>query len=172
MEKLEIKLLHNDAKIPVRANIYDSGLDLYAVEDIELNPCRKSLRQVLQRIGRALRKKKDDNTTQTCVFEGSRALVPTGIAINLPIGYEAQVRPKSGITAKTDLRVQFGTVDFGYNSEIKVMVDNIGSTKQKIEKGKKIAQLVIAPVVYPEPVVVDKFENHSDRGGFGSTGLD
>ncbi|AAX92385.1 deoxyuridine 5'-triphosphate nucleotidohydrolase [Staphylococcus phage Twort] len=141
MENLEIKLLHKDAKVPVRANMYDSGLDLYAVEDIDIKPC-------------------------------SKTLVSTGIAINLPTGYEAQVRPKSGITAKTNLRVQFGSIDFGYNLEIKVMVDNIGGTTQKIEKGKKIAQLVIAPVVYPKPVVVEEFDKTSERGGFGSTGLD
>lgn len=141
MEKLEIKLLHEDAKLPKRENPYDSGLDLYALEDTEIQSC-------------------------------SKTLVSTGIAINLPIGYEAQVRPKSGITAKTDLRVQYGTVDYGYNQEVKVMVDNIGGTKVKLEKGKKIAQLVVNPVVYPEVDVVSEFSTNSNRGGFGSTGLD
>lgn len=141
MEKLEIKLLHEDAKLPKRENTYDSGLDLYILEDTEIQSC-------------------------------SKTLVSTGVAINLPIGYEAQVRPKSGITAKTDLRVQYGTVDYGYNQEVKVMVDNIGGTKVKLEKGKKIAQLVVNPVVYPEVDVVSEFSTNSNRGGFGSTGLD
>lgn len=141
MNNLEIKLLQEDAKLPKRENPYDSGLDLYVLEDTEIQAC-------------------------------SKTLVSTGIAINLPIGYEAQVRPKSGITAKTDLRVQLGTVDYGYNQEVKVMVDNIGGTKVILEKGKKIAQLVVNPVVYPEVDVVSEFSTNSNRGGFGSTGLD
>ena len=104
----------------------------------------------------------------------SSAIVPTGIAVDLPLGVEAQVRPKSGITSKTGVRVQLGTVDQSYRGEVGVMVDNIYPFKAVIEKGKKIAQLVIVPVLYPAVNVVDSFEGETDRGenGFGSTGLD
>ena len=105
------------------------------------------------------------NATERIEIEPhSSAIVPTGIAIDLPLGVEAQVRPKSGITSKTGVRVQLGTVDQSYRGEIGVMVDNI----------YPIAQLVVAPVLYPEVNVVDSFEGESDRGenGFGSTGLD
>ena len=76
----------------------------------------------------------------------STVLVPTGIAVYLEEGYEAQVRPKSGISAKTPKRVVLGTVDTIYHQEVKVIVDNISDKPQFIEKGKKIAQLVVAPV--------------------------
>ena len=103
------------------------------------------------------------------------ALIKTGVAINLPVNYEGSVRPKSGITTKTDLRVQYGTVEPGYIGELGVMVDNIRSHKEVIKKGQKIAQLVVNPVVYPKPIVVDEFtiNGDSERGenGFGSTGL-
>lgn len=102
----------------------------------------------------------------------STVIVPTGVAIYLENGYEAQVRPKSGITAKTPLRVQLGTIDYDYHKEVGVIVDNISDNHQFIEQGKKIAQLVVAPVVYPEVEVVESFEKESNRGGYGSTGLD
>ena len=97
-------------------------------------------------------------------------MVKTDIAIDLPFGYEAQVRPRSGKTLKTKLRVNFGTIDHTYNKEIGVITDNIGDEPITVEKGNRIAQLVIAPVVYPKPKQVDWFENESDRGAYGSTG--
>ena len=86
-------------------------------------------------------------------------VVKTDIAIDLPFGYEAQVRPRSG-----------KTLDYTYNKEIGVITDNIGDEPITVEKGTRIAQLVIAPVVYPKPKQVDWFENESDRGAYGSTG--
>lgn len=97
-------------------------------------------------------------------------VVKTDIAIDLSFGYEAQVRPQSGKTLKTKLRVNFGTIDYTYNKEIGVITDNIGDETITVEKGTRIAQLVIAPVVYPKPKQVDWFENESDRGAYGSTG--
>lgn len=99
-------------------------------------------------------------------------LVPTGVAIYLEKGYEAQVRPKSGISFKTPQRIVLGTVDKSYHQEVKIIVDNISDEPQNIEKGKKISQLVVAPVSCPEIKVVKEFKQESDRGGFGSTGLD
>lgn len=98
-------------------------------------------------------------------------IIPTGVRLDIPNGFEVQVRPKSGVTTKTTLRTIFGTVDSGYKGEIGIMVDNIGDEGITIPRGKAVAQLVLGHV----PKIV--FENvnelsTSDRGeqGFGSTG--
>ena len=96
--------------------------------------------------------------------------VKTDIAINLPYGYEGQVRPRSGKSLKTKLRVALGTIDKTYHKEIGIITDNIGDEDITVEKGERLAQLVVAPVVYPTPKQVDWFENESDRGAYGSTG--
>lgn len=98
------------------------------------------------------------------------AIIDTGIAIHLDKGYEAQVRPRSGVTAKTKLRVQLGTIDHTYHKSIGIIVDNIGKRPITVEQGKKLAQLIVAPVVYPEITEVESFERESERSGFGSTG--
>ncbi|MEB6038221.1 dUTP diphosphatase [Staphylococcus nepalensis] len=97
-------------------------------------------------------------------------IVPTDVAINLPYGYEAHVRPRSGVTVKTKLRVAFGTIDQTYNKPIGIITDNISDEAITIEKGKRLAQLVVAPVSYMEAVKVANFEQESNRGAFGSTG--
>ena len=121
---------------------------------------------------------------------GETAVVPTGIAVELPPGYEAQVRPRSGITAKTKLRVQLGTIDNEYRGEIGVIVDNIARYglgvdyysfydcdtewgAYKIRKGDRIAQLVIQPIPTVEAYEVDGELKETDRGegGFGSSGV-
>ncbi|WP_373442544.1 dUTP diphosphatase [Staphylococcus equorum] len=98
------------------------------------------------------------------------AIIDTGIAIHLDEGYEAQVRPRSGVTAKKKLRVQLGTIDHTYHKSIGIIVDNIGKRSITVEQGKKLAQLIVAPVVYPEITEVESFERESERSGFGSTG--
>jgi len=97
-------------------------------------------------------------------------VVKTDIAINLPYGYEAQVRPRSGKSLKTKLRVALGTIDKTYHKEIGIITDNIGDEDITVKKGERLAQLVVAPVVYPTPKEVKEFENESDRGAYGSTG--
>lgn len=110
-------------------------------------------------------------TSQEVTIEGnSTMIVPTGVAIDLPKGHEAQVRPRSGVTAKTKLRVQLGTIDQTYNKEIGIIVDNIGIEPINIPKGKKLAQLVIQKVELLEPIEVRSLTNNSQREGFGSTG--
>lgn len=131
------------------------------------------------------------------VFRGTTTLVPTGLAFEIPEGYEMQVRPRSGVTIKTNLRVQLGTIDSGYRGEVKVIVDNKGKedwtdrprllngeldcvTKPKshlsgaylIKKGDRIAQGVIVPVVKAELIETDSLSD-SERatGGFGHTGV-
>ena len=98
-------------------------------------------------------------------------LVKTDIAIELPVGYEGQVRPRSGTSLKTKLRVALGTIDQTYHKEIGIITDNISDKPIVVEKGQRLAQLVVTPVVYPEVNEVERFENESDRSGYGSTGI-
>ncbi|MHC2623404.1 dUTP pyrophosphatase [Bradyrhizobium huanghuaihaiense] len=104
---------------------------------------------------------------------GQYALVPTGLAIALPPGYEAQVRPRSGLAAKHGVTVlnSPGTIDADYRGEIKVILINHGAAPFVIKRGERIAQMVIAPVVQAALVPVATL-SATDRGagGFGSTG--
>ena len=104
---------------------------------------------------------------------GKYALVPTGLAIALPAGHEAQVRPRSGLAAKHGVTVlnSPGTIDADYRGEIKVILINHGHTPFVIRRGERIAQMVIAPVVQAALVPVAT-RSATDRGGggFGSTG--
>jgi len=107
------------------------------------------------------------------ITPGSRELVPTGIAIALPDGFEAQVRPRSGLAARNGLTVLNapGTIDADYRGEIQVLLINLGRESVAIARGMRIAQLVIAPVVrgrLSEVAVLDATARGS--GGFGSTG--
>ena len=104
---------------------------------------------------------------------GQYALVPTGLAIALPAGHEAQVRPRSGLAAKHGVTVlnSPGTIDADYRGEIKVILINHGATPFVIKRGERIAQMVIAPMVQAALVPVATLSS-TDRGtgGFGSTG--
>ena len=159
-----IELCHPDAKIPQYAHITDSGVDVYALDDITVNP-------------------------------GETVLVPTGIKVALPAGYELQVRPKSGRALKTKLRVANtpGTIDQEYRDEIKIIIENIESPIKDITideegkvtsifyggsftigKGEKFCQLVLSEVpkisFYRVENVLEIDEGNRN-GGFGSTGL-
>jgi len=104
---------------------------------------------------------------------GARAMVPTGLAIALPAGYEAQVRPRSGLAAKNGVTVLNtpGTVDADYRGEVKVILINLGDDAFEIERGMRIAQMVIAPVTQASFAEVDTLpETARGTGGFGSTG--
>ena len=104
---------------------------------------------------------------------GARALVPTGLAIALPEGYEAQVRPRSGLAARDGLTVlnSPGTVDSDYRGEVKVILANLGDGAFTITRGMRIAQMVIAPVVQATlDEVSDLPDSVRGEGGFGSTG--
>jgi dUTP pyrophosphatase len=100
--------------------------------------------------------------------------VPTGLAAEVPIGFELQVRPRSGLALRYGLTVLNtpGTVDAGYRGEIKVLLLNLGSEPFSICKGQKIAQLVVAPVVIGRFQEVDDLApSQRGSGGFGSTGV-
>lgn len=102
-----------------------------------------------------------------------RALVPTGLAIALPSGYEAQIRPRSGLAAKHGVTVlnSPGTVDADYRGEVKVILINLSDTPFTIDRGERIAQMVIAPVSRAQFVETEVLDATSrGAGGFGSTG--
>ena len=105
---------------------------------------------------------------------GERALIPTGIAIALPPGIEAQVRPRSGLAVRHGITVLNapGTIDADYRGEIRVLLINHGSAPVTITRAMRIAQLVIAPVLRAKLVAVETLdETARGDGGFGSTGL-
>jgi len=107
------------------------------------------------------------------IAPGARALVPTGLAIALPEGYEAQVRPRSGLAARDGLTVlnSPGTIDADYRGEIQVLLVNLGSEPVVVSRGMRIAQLVIAPVVRAHVIETTSLDKTSrGSGGFGSTG--
>jgi len=104
---------------------------------------------------------------------GQRALVPSGLAIALPPGFEAQVRPRSGLAAKHGVTVLNapGTIDADYRGEIGVLLINHGNAPFPIRRGERIAQLVIAPVARAELTVATALSStRRGDGGFGSTG--
>ncbi|MCX8255954.1 MAG: dUTP diphosphatase, partial [Beijerinckiaceae bacterium] len=105
---------------------------------------------------------------------GARALVPTGLAIALPPGFEAQIRPRSGLALKHGVTVLNapGTIDADYRGEVQVLLVNLGQEPFAIERGMRIAQMVVAPVVTARfEVVADLEETARAAGGFGSTGV-
>lgn len=107
------------------------------------------------------------------IAPGQRVLAPTGLTIALPAGYEAQVRPRSGLALKhgvTCLNTP-GTIDADYRGEVKVILINLGAEPFTIQRGERMAQLVIAPVTQGVWDVVDTLPNSArGAGGFGSTG--
>ncbi len=107
------------------------------------------------------------------IAPGARALVPTGIAIALPEGFEAQVRPRSGLALKQGLTVlnSPGTVDADYRGEVQVILINHGSESVEIARGMRIAQMVVATVTRATFIeVISLDETSRGIGGFGSTG--
>jgi len=140
---LKVKKIHSDAIIPKYAHMGDSGMDLYSVEEIILKP-------------------------------GEIKTVKTGLKLSMPNGFEVQVRPKSGLAAKFGISVlnSPGTVDSGYRGELMVIMINHGEKEYRVEKGKKIAQMVVARVEEASVEEVEELDESSrSEGGFGSTGL-
>jgi dUTP pyrophosphatase len=107
------------------------------------------------------------------LLPGGRSLIPTGIAVAIPEGYEGQVRMRSGLAIRHGLTLLNGpgTIDSDYRGEIRVVLANLGAEPVTIGRGERIAQLVIAPVVRANLEKVDRLPATSrDPGGFGSTG--
>jgi dUTP pyrophosphatase len=107
------------------------------------------------------------------VLSGETIRVPTGIAVAIPVGYEGQVRPRSGVACRLPLIIPNapGTIDSDYRGEIQVLITNIGQQPVAIEKGMRIAQLVIAPVARAEWAEAESLPpSQRGAGGFGHTG--
>lgn len=141
--KLKIKVLDPEVGLPTRAHSGDAGLDLRSRLEVALAP-------------------------------GERRLVPCGIAVEIPEGYVGLVLPRSGISASRGLSFvnACGVIDAGYRGEISVIAVNLDPRAQlRIEKGERIAQLLVVPVAQPEVECVEEL-SPSDRGegGFGSSG--
>jgi dUTP pyrophosphatase len=139
--KIRIKKLHPDATLPT----YAHG----AEEDAGLD--LRSLERLV-------------------LTPGSSQGVPTGLAIELPPRFEAQVRPRSGLALKHSVTVNFGTIDPGYRGEIRVVMFNFGRSDYVIEKGDRIAQLIIARYEAIEWEEGDLGDSARGAGGFGSSG--
>ena len=104
---------------------------------------------------------------------GKTAVIPTGLAVSIPKGFEIQIRPRSGLAANNKISVLNtpGTIDADYRGEIKVILINLGNEPFKIEKGFRVAQMIVSPVVKAELIeVTDLEETKRGVGGFGSTG--
>ena len=143
---LELKRLEHgrDLPLPAYQSVLAAGLDLLAAVDGKIT-----------------------------LAPGARALVPTGLAMALPAGFEAQVRPRSGLAAKHGVTVLNtpGTIDADYRGEVKVILINLGDDPFEISRGDRIAQMVIAPVLQADIVEVEVLtETERGSGGFGSTG--
>ena len=142
--QVKVKKITNDAKIPKIEHEGDAGFDIYSNEE-------------------------------TTILPMERKLIGTGISISVPKGFEAQVRPKSGLAINHGLTLLNtpGTIDAGYRGEVKVIIMNLGKEEYKIEKGKKIAQVVFNKIEEPELIEVEELdESQRGEGGFGSTGLE
>jgi len=145
-EKVLIKKLHKDVKIPEYKTQGSSGLDLEAFieQDLIIKP-------------------------------GNKELIPTGLSVSIPENLEIQIRPRSGLALKNGLTVLNtpGTVDADYRGEIKVILINLSSENYIVKKGDRIAQMVLCPIVKASFELVDELpESLRSSGGFGSTGKD
>jgi dUTP pyrophosphatase len=145
-KKILVEKIHPDAVFPKYAYPSDSGFDLHSTEKITIEPF-------------------------------GRFAIPTGLKVSFNEGYELQVRPKSGLALNMGLTVLNtpGTVDQGYTGEIKVIIFNTNNSQVIIEKGMKVAQAVLCPVINGKYVILEEVEGitSKDRGdnGFGSTGI-
>jgi deoxyuridine 5'-triphosphate nucleotidohydrolase len=108
------------------------------------------------------------------LLPGARALVPTGFSIALPVGYEAQIRPRSGLAIRSGVTCLNtpGTIDADYRGQVQVVLANLGSEPIVIRRGDRIAQLIVAPVSRAAFELVDDLPaSVRGAGGFGSTGV-
>tara|TARA_B100000941_G_C28066363_1_gene331751 strand:+ start:56 stop:496 length:441 start_codon:yes stop_codon:yes gene_type:complete len=144
MTKILIKRLSKEVSLPKYETNGSSGMDLAANIDSEIN-----------------------------IDPGKTAIIPTGLALSIPKGFEVQIRPRSGLAAKQKISVLNtpGTIDADYRGEIKVILINLGNDPFVVEKGLRIAQMVMSPVVQAQLKEVDNLsETDRGKGGFGSTG--
>ena len=111
---------------------------------------------------------------QLIIEPGTRTLIPTGFAVAIPVGYEIQVRPRSGLAVTHGLSLPNtpGTIDSDYRGEVKIAMINLGAEPVTIRRGERIAQMVVAPVVRAAIELVSELDDTSrGSGGFGHTGV-
>lgn len=116
----------------------------------------------------------EDRGEGLCLAPGARALVPTGLRLEIPHGYEVQIRPRSGLALKQGLSLPNtpGTIDSDYRGPLGVILINLGAAPVTISHGDRIAQMVVAPVLQARFEDVDQLsETPRGAGGFGSTGV-
>ena len=167
---LKVKKLVTDAKLPVREHPTDSGADVFANNIKRIYIGKEN--------GEICITSKNEDFEEYAKFpltlnHGERALIGTGLSATVEEGYEIQVRSRSGVALKQGMKIGNapGTIDFSYTGEIGIILVNDSLYPQPIEKGAKIAQLVVAKVELLDIIEVDEL-NETDRGdgGFGSTG--
>jgi dUTP pyrophosphatase len=141
---IPVEICREDVKLPEYANPHDAGLDIRAAEGVEIEPYKT-------------------------------VVIPSGLKVAIPIGYEIQIRPRSGLSLKTNLRIANspGTIDTSYRDEIGVIATNVGNTFIYINKGDRIAQIVLNEVPTIKWTLVDSVASigQNRRGGYGHTGI-
>lgn len=151
--KLKVKL-DNGAYMPTRAHSTDAGLDLYAPYAFCLPQSSAST----------------EETLDGYLAKAGCRTVDTGVHIEIPAGFVGMIKSKSGLNVKHGI-ISEGVIDSGYTGSICVKLYNLGNEKVIIEKGQKISQLVILPIITPDLELVDDLEaTERGNGGFGSTG--
>ena len=145
MTEILIKRLSKDVALPKYETEGSSGLDLAAFIDKQIK-----------------------------IFPGKSEIIPTGLAVAIPKNFEIQIRPRSGLAAKNQISVLNtpGTIDADYRGELKVILINLSDKSFIVEKGLRIAQMVLCPIVKAKLKEVESLEDTKrGSGGFGSTGI-
>lgn len=146
MNKVSVKIINkSDHELPAYETLGSAGMDLRA-----------------------------NNSKEIVIGPMERILVPTGLSIELPVGYEAQVRPRSGLSIKKGISLvnAVGTIDSDYRGEIQVPVINLSTEPYTIIKGERIAQMIVAKYSWVEWEETDDLsQTQRGQGGFGSTGV-
>jgi len=171
---IPIKLLHPDAQIPKYQTAGASGMDLHCVHPVSAwgNVYAPDLSEPETLVPFWRMTACVEQITKIVLSPGDRVLFSTGISLSIPPGYEGQIRPRSGWALKDGITVlnSPGTIDSDYKGEIKVLLINLGHESVEIKRGDRIAQLVIAPVIKAELVIVEELASSArGAGGFGST---
>lgn len=145
LNKITVKIIGEEEFVPRYSSLYAAGADLKACVD-----------------------------SPVTIQPGERVLVPTGLKMEIPSGYEAQVRPRSGLAIKHGITLVNtpGTIDSDYRGDVKVIMINLGNEPFVINRGDRIAQMIFAPVITADFLIEDELSvSQRNTGGFGSTGI-
>lgn len=160
--QIKAKRLYPDAILPVKATRLASGFDLHAYEILDVDDFLE------------FQPSADTSFDRYTIYPGERVFVRTGIAVEIPLNCEGQIRPRSGLALKHGITVVNtpGTIDADYTGEIGVVLLNTGDHALIVTKGERIAQIVFSPVLHNVELIEDEISQETDRGagGFGHTG--